>query len=111
MSTIYWRIIVGSVRGQKESVRPPEPAAYNKMIKDKAIEAMRGDLISVKFPINPEEFTLTMYTDDDKQELIGEPNQFRFDLPSEPGYYKYRLSAVWLEKNTADYDFGIQING
>ncbi|SDX08303.1 hypothetical protein [Paenibacillus sp. CF384] len=87
---------------------PPEPTAYNKMIRDKAIKAIWSDTISVKFPIHPDEFTLTMYTDDGQQVLLGKPNQFRYSLPMEPGYYRYRLSAVWAERNTVDYDFGIQ---
>ncbi|MBM7563093.1 hypothetical protein [Paenibacillus sacheonensis] len=88
---------------------PQSPAAFQQSINAQAIVAETGGIIRITFPIKPDVFTLTLARTDRSEEQVGEPNQSRFRLPLKPGYYSYRLSAVWDKKNTASYHFGIHI--
>jgi len=82
---------------------PPPPDIFYKGIKEKAVVADPGGVISVKFPIEPDEFTLSIVNTYGVVESIKKPNDYSYNLPKKPGYYKYRLSAVWEVKNEASY--------
>lgn len=88
---------------------PPHPTTFNKSIKEKALVADSGGAIRIKFPIKPDNFTLTVVNVDGGEESIGKQDQYSYKLSLKPGYYRYILSAVWEERNTASYYFGIQI--
>lgn len=89
---------------------PPHPDTFYKIIKEAAVIADAGEAIRIKFPVKPDEFTLTVDNPDGSTESIGQPNQYSYTTPKEPGYYTYTLSAVWDVRNTAAFYFGIQIN-
>lgn len=89
---------------------PPHPDYFYKIIKEKAVVADSGGVIRIKFPIKPDEFYLNVTNTDGDWESIGKPDQYSYNLPSKPGYYRYILSAVWEERNSAAYYFGIQID-
>ncbi|OAB38275.1 hypothetical protein PMSD_07890 [Paenibacillus macquariensis subsp. defensor] len=64
----------------------------------------------MKFPIEPDRYTLTIVNTYGGVESINKRNEYSYNLPKKPGYYNYCLSAVWEVKNEASYYFGIQIN-
>lgn len=89
---------------------PPHPDYFYGIVKEKAVVADSGGVIRIKFPIKPDEFYLSVTNSDGDQESIGKPDQYKYKVPSESGYYRYVLSAVWEERNSAAYYFGIQID-
>lgn len=89
---------------------PPHPDIFYKTVKEAAVIADAGEVIRIKFPMQPDDFTLTVDNPDGKTESIGQANQYSYTIPEEPGYYTYTLSAVWDVRNTAAFYFGIQIN-
>lgn len=89
---------------------PVHPDVFYPMIKEKAAAADPGEVIRIKFPVKPDEFSLRVVNADGEDESIGKPDQYSYKLPKKPGYYRYVVSGVWDEKNQASYYFGIQIN-
>lgn len=89
---------------------PPHPITFNTKIKENAVAANAGGAIRITFPIMPDELTLTVVNADGSEISIDNPGQYNYKLPKRPGYYDYRLSAVWGVKNTAAYYFGVYIN-
>lgn len=89
---------------------PPHPDIFYKTVKEAAVTADAGEAIRINFPVNPDEFTLTVDHPDGITESIGQPKQYSYTTPKESGYYTYTLSAVWDVRNSAAFYFGIQIN-
>ncbi|WP_133257515.1 hypothetical protein [Paenibacillus montanisoli] len=89
---------------------PPHPDTFKKSIREKAVVADSEGVIRIRFPIKPDDFTLSVSDSNGREVSIGKLEQESYQLPKNPGYYQYRLSAVWEERNTASYHFGIQIN-
>lgn len=87
----------------------PAQSILYKNVKEKAVVANSGGVIRIKFPIKPDKFVLYAINTDGDWEVV-QPDHYRYNPPSKPGYYRYTLSAVWEEKNTASYYFGIQID-
>lgn len=89
---------------------PPHPDYFYKIIKEKAVVANTEEMIKIKFPIKPDEFYLNVTNSAGDQESIGKADHYIYKLPSKPGYYRYNLTGVWEERNSASYYFGIQID-
>ncbi|SFI70092.1 hypothetical protein SAMN02799624_01787 [Paenibacillus sp. UNC496MF] len=88
---------------------PPHPDAFYASVQAKAVVGSAEGTIGITFPIQPDECTLTVIRNDGTEETISVPDPYRYPSPAEPGYYRYRLSAVWDQKNNADYHFGLLI--
>ncbi|WP_187355463.1 hypothetical protein ['Paenibacillus yunnanensis' Narsing Rao et al. 2020] len=88
---------------------PVHPDVFYGMVQEQAVSAAPGDVLRIKFPMQPDEFRLAVIGVDGVQESISEPDQYRYNLPEEPGYYRYVLEAVWEERNSASYYFGIEV--
>lgn len=87
----------------------PVPDILYKHVKEKAFVANSGGVIKIKFPFKPDKFDLYAINTDGDWEVL-QPEHYRYNLPSKPGYYRFTLSAVWEERNTASYNFGIEID-
>lgn len=82
---------------------------FYKTIKDQATVANPGGKIKITFPIKPDELYLSVTNTNEESEELNKPDQYSFNLPNKPGYYRYNLSAVWDENNSVGYYFGVWI--
>lgn len=89
---------------------PPHPDYFYAIVREEAtVVAKPESVLKIKFPIKPDEFYLSVTNVYGKQESIGKPDQYSYTLPSKPGDYRYVLSAAWEVRNTASYNFVVQI--
>lgn len=89
---------------------PPHPDYFYAIVREEAtVVAKPESVLKIKFPIKPDEFYLSVTNVYGKQESIGKPDQYSYTLPSKPGNYRYVLSAAWEVRNTASYNFVVQI--
>lgn len=88
---------------------PVHPDIFYGMVQEGAVPADPGDALRIKFPIEPDEFSLKVTDADGEEEPVGQPDHYRYTLPTEPGYYRYVLEAVWEERNSASYYFGVEV--
>lgn len=87
---------------------PAQPDLFYLSIKEHSVTAGPRERVSIKFPIAPNEM-IVHATMNDQINMEVEHSGGKFKLPSEPGYYRFVVTAYWDNNNEASYYFVVHL--